>query len=447
MNKQEYACFKRCLEYYQTDPDFRTKLNSSPKDAIISLAFSVPLNYILVSEAIQIIIHGQNNTVFPEDNPYLTEYLRYYSSVHSHIQHRYSSEQFRSKKIYQYINITQNRSYMEQHLFRNIENMHYIPMCFELSQGCSVQCPFCGFSAEHYENYFPYTNENRTLWRNILQDCKDYLGNILNTCICYFATEPMDNPDYEAFLFDIRDIAGAVPQTTTALADRYPQRIKKLMAELGEETLMQQCPIRFSIRSLPQFHKIMSLYTPEELAYVELLPNNPESLNHYASSGKVLKTQNYTSKEVTYSICCTAGMKVNMVKKSISFIEPVSPDSDYPLGYRCLETQFFTDSPSFISCMQSMYDKYANATLPLERPLILNKHIQVKPYEGKIYFIGDNISYCMSMDYSIKMTLSYIEQGYSVTECIQELGLFGAFADNLYMKLQQLYLRGYLCLR
>ena len=447
MNKQEYACFKRCLEYFQIDPDFRTMLYTSPRDAIASLAFPVPLNYILVAEAIQAIIYGTNGTALPETNPYLTEYIHYYTSVHSYIQRRYSSQHFRSESIYQYINITLNRSGIEQQLIRDIANIRYIPMCFELSQGCTVQCPFCGFSAKRYQNSFLYTSENRTLWRNMLQDCKDFLGNILNTCICYFATEPMDNPDYEAFLLDMRDIAGAVPQTTTALADRYPQRLKSLMAELGEVTLMQQCPLRFSIRSLPHFHKIMSLYTPEELIYVELLPNNPESISHYASSGKVMENPSYSSKELNYSLCCVSGIKVNMVEKSISFIEPVSPDSDYPLGYRCLETQLFTARTDFISSVRNMFEQYAHATLPLEHPLMLNKRIQVKPYDGKLYFIGDNISYCMSMDYTMKMTLSYLEQGYSAAKCIQKLGLFGSLADNLYMKLHQLYVRGYLCLR
>jgi hypothetical protein len=56
------------------------------------------------------------------------------------------------------------------------------------------------------------------------------------------------------------------------------KRIKHLMKQLGMEEL-KKAKLRFSIVSLKQLKAIYKNYTKEELAYIELLMNNKESIH------------------------------------------------------------------------------------------------------------------------------------------------------------------------
>lgn len=42
------------------------------------------------------------------------------------------------------------------------------PLMFELSEGCSVGCPFCGVAAMKLRGVFRYTEEHVALWQETL---------------------------------------------------------------------------------------------------------------------------------------------------------------------------------------------------------------------------------------------------------------------------------------
>ena len=61
------------------------------------------------------------------------------------------------------------------------------------------------------------------------------VGDAAGRGLCYYATEPLDNPDYECFLVDFHAEFGRVPQTTTAAATRDIERTRRLL-RWGQQT-------------------------------------------------------------------------------------------------------------------------------------------------------------------------------------------------------------------
>ena len=446
MDKREYACFKRCLEWYQAAPQYRLDMERAPEFAVKILGFDTLLDAKKVREAIRQIVMGIPIGQ-PSENPYIQAYSEHFARVGAFVKQSHARSRFATEQLCRFADTSRNRCRMESRAMRSHDNVYYYPLCFELSSGCRVQCKFCGLAAKPFSGNFLYTEENRALWRSILQISKEAIGEILQTSICYFATEPMDNPDYERFMLDHREITGGFSQITTALADRHANRLRTWMQILGEETMQRTSPLRFSICSLAQFFRIVNQFSPEELAYVELLPNNPESLLRYADSGKVDSETYAPDKCMQYSISCIAGLRVNMVERTIAFIEPELPDAEFPLGYRQREIRTFTDAESYTSALYELLDRYAIGTLPRERPLCFNKNIRMEEADGALFFRGDGCYYRLAAQEMLIRAVAAIHGGATFSEIAAELTLNPSAAENLYTDLNKLFVRGYLRLQ
>lgn len=447
MMRSEYARFKRALEWYSVDPSFRKSATENPKDAFVRFGLERAAEPVL--QGIRHILNGESHMETAQRNPYVAEFVNRNRSVSEKVAQRYQREQYAAYGIFRYADAVRNRCRMESHLIRFHSNIYFSPACFELSDGCRVQCPFCGLAAQPWTADFPYTEENRALWRDVIRITRELLGPVVDYAPCYFATEPLDNPDYEAFLMDMRELSGNVPQTTTALAEKYPERIRALMRNLGEEELSHNASLRISIRSLSQFRQIMELYSAEELEYVELLPNNPESSYVYSASGRA--AQGHLNlperKAAQYSISCCAGIRVNMVHKSISFMEPELPDAEHPLGINIRETVLFQDAETYRNSLIRLFSSYAFGILPYHVPVQINRHVGVKS-EGQIIRLeGDEISYSIEKTPVIEAALTQLIEGVRITELIQSANIEDKEAQKLYEMLNGLYIRGYLCLK
>ncbi|MGZ8781492.1 MAG: radical SAM family RiPP maturation amino acid epimerase, partial [Thermoanaerobaculia bacterium] len=138
---------------------------------------------------------------------------------------------------------------------------------FELTKGCSVGCWFCALSPDKLTGVFRY-DENRELWRDTLTVFGEALGPALRTGFLYWASDPLDNPDYEKFCRDFHELTGVYPPTTTALALKNPARTRALLAESQERGVWLN---RFSIITLKMLDAVHKEFTPEELARVECL--------------------------------------------------------------------------------------------------------------------------------------------------------------------------------
>ena len=441
MNDAEYARFKRAAEYYRIDPDFRLRAAEDPAGALKVLSFT-PGDPELALQGLADVASGC--TTGGEANPYIAEFTRRNRAVSGYVARAHSQEAFARGEYFRFADTTRNRCRMESRLIRLHDNIRYFPLCFELSTGCTVQCPFCGLNAQRWQADYRYTPENAALWREVLRSAAELLGPVAGTSPCYLATEPLDNPDYESFLADFYAVTGQLPQTTTAIAERDPERIRRLMRQIGGERLRREASLRFSIRTKAQFYRIAELYTPEELADVELLANNPESTDNYAASGRARTGGSGKPAGLPYSICCVAGVKVNMTERSLQFLEPEIPDRDFPLGIRVRETLHFDSAADFRRKLAYLMDTWAVGLLPADRPVALNRNCRVKQEDDTILFLGDGVGYRISGNAYTRQAVRLMEKGCAPIRIREGTGLPQSLQQAFFALLNNLYIRGYL---
>lgn len=251
------------------------------------------------------------------------------------------------------------------------ETIIHMPLCFELSHGCSVGCRFCGLSAPKLNGVFSHTPENSRLWQEILVVCRDILGYSASCASLYWATEPFDNPDYERFCIDFHSILGAFPQTTTALALTDINRTKNLL-QLSEKN---GCELnRFSVHSVDDLISLYNNFTAEELARVELVLQSKGSLQKKVGSGRMLHTRDESVEKTTIS--CATGFLVNLAEKSVRLISPWPADENHPTGYKTYDQGIFSNAGDFASLLQEMIATTMQHSFSRHDPVLLTPGIQ-----------------------------------------------------------------------
>ena len=205
---------------------------------------------------------------------------------------------------------------------------------FELSQGCSFQCAFCGLAAEPLKNVFMYTEENSRLWKDVLNVAVARLGTTAGTGACYWATDPTDNPDYFKFLTDFGQVTGGVyPQTTTAGPLRNSAWTQEMLQFRQEHPTAAD---RFSILSKNVLNRVHETFSAEDLAMTELILQYSETLKQVmATSGRNRNVDTLSlHMPADHTIACVTGYLVNMVEGSVRLISPCPPSDQTPFGYR-----------------------------------------------------------------------------------------------------------------
>lgn len=211
----------------------------------------------------------------------------------------------------------------------------HAPVCFELSKGCSVGCWFCGVSAPRLGDIFLYNQENAKLWHEVLQLMKEILGPAAGTGFCYWASDPLDNPDYEKFCSNFHEVLGMFPQTTTAQSMKDPARTRALLKLSREKGCLLN---RFSILSLNILNQVHQEFSAEELTFVKLVLQNKESDQIKANAGRARERNLKKGEEDSDfpeqgTIACVTGFLFNMVDRSVKLISPCNANDRWPLGY------------------------------------------------------------------------------------------------------------------
>ncbi|MGL3104385.1 radical SAM family RiPP maturation amino acid epimerase [Bradyrhizobium sp. BR 1432] len=265
-------------------------------------------------------------------------------------------------------------------------------LAFELSEGCSVGCWFCGLSADSFQGYYEYSKEHAELWRGVVGVASEMFGPAARTGFCYWATEPMDNPHYDRFLFDYYQITGTLPQTTTAVPlkdEALTRRVLELFNLHGTTTN------RFSVLSTRHLNEIHSAFSPEELMRVELILQGKQAPIAKALTGRALERKEklrVVDKDDAIAIlerdhttiACVSGFLVNMRQGRLQLVTPVPGSERWPLGYRILGQHFFRTPDEFKEGMQSMIDQHMLDSPAPDLPIRFRRDLQYEP--GNQYF-------------------------------------------------------------
>jgi radical SAM family RiPP maturation amino acid epimerase len=233
------------------------------------------------------------------------------------------------------------------------EKVVHAPFAAELSRGCTVNCWFCGVDAGKFEGSASFDEPTEELWRGMLQVLADEIGpDFAQHGFCYWATEPFDNQDYEQFVDAFHDELGYLPQTTTAVAMRDPERTRRLLKMAGERNAFVQ---RFSVTTKKDFDAIHRDFDPEELLLVELIPQFENRASPKATAGRVrslVLDRIDAGKEVPFeydlemtgSIACVSGFLINVPERMVRLVTPCRATDQWPLGYRILREERFEDA-------------------------------------------------------------------------------------------------------
>ena len=275
--------------------------------------------------------------------------------------------------------------------FHTRSNIHS-SLAFELTKGCSVGCWFCALSPDRLTAVFRHDEENGALWRDVLTAFKDAIGGAMKSGFLYWASDPLDNPDYEKFCLDFHDVAGIFPPTTTALALKNAARTRALLRVSEEHGCWLN---RFSIITLKMLDAVHREFSADELARVECLAVNRESAFAFGNAGRFRDHANaepeildrqfqnlqwapwYTG-DPSYagteeyplaSIGCVTGFLVNMCDRDVKLISPCTADDRWPLGYFVYEEGTFETADDFRALIAKMIEtRMSPHVAPRARP-------------------------------------------------------------------------------
>ena len=392
---QNVAHLKRAVEYYLQDPEFRADFSEDPDGTLGKYALHIePL-------CVQAIIDPKVSSRLIKDLAGLPLPLKqYYAFLNEKLEWRNHAQaqgcvptnpafkKWRQRQVNRCWGAFSGGNFVFIH----------VPLVFELSLGCSVGCPFCALAAQPLKSVFRASEANLALWREVLTRSRKIIGPAAGEGICYCASEPLDNPDYEIFSAIFEEIMGRKPQITTAAALRNPERTRALLQK-GREGK----PIihRFSLLELAAFRKVCQLFTPEELLYVELLPRYPEALmNVLAKAGRSREVEEAVDsgdKEdcgltdkgaLVNTISCSSGFIVNMAEKTLRLSTPCNADDQHPTGEITTSRFPFSDAEDFERVMLRVIAEQMPLSMDMQKPLRLQNFYRYEQIEGGFILYG-----------------------------------------------------------
>ena len=383
---REVAEAKRALELWTMEPGFLEAFLTAPKQTLAAHGLSV--------DALAVKILADHDTAMKYQKTPPAELPRTVRRYRGFIREKVTERErmikelcvpkhpafraWRSRQI--------NRCWAEFGA-RNRSLIH-VPMTYELDLGCSVGCPFCGLMAPRLQKVCRY-DEDDELWKGVLAFAKEILGDAAGQGTCYYATEPLDNPDYERFVDDFFEIFGIVPQLTTAISMRKPERTRACLFDALKKYRRIH---RFSVLSLDILHRIYETFTPEELICVELLPQFTEApQNRFANTGRARESDTlHVDEGDGNTISCVSGFIVNMAERSVRLITPCGASKERPTGEYIIAKEFFSDLDDFNRVLTSMIDRYMEPEFSKEMPLYLRPGITFDETEEGVEFCRPN---------------------------------------------------------
>lgn len=362
--------FKRSLELYVNDSRFRSSYDNDPKQTLVNYGLGQisPLDLDILTDIDKANEYRDGGL---KEVPILVKQYRQF--IHAKKQHcaevRGSQPDHLSWRKWR-------ERMVKATLWREgplkYSRLVHAPFTIEFTHGCTVGCWFCGVSAEKFQGPVVMSDDVKLNWRHLLTAFNDICGQkSAQHGFCYWATDPLDHPEYEWFLEQFHDILGYWPQTTTAQAMKHADRVRKLFTHINSKNAFVQ---RFSLPRSTDLKEVMDFFTPEELFMCELIPQYDNDLAPKATAGRVRdlvlrkKKENKTipfryDLDATGSIACVSGFLINLVERSIKIITPCPASDRWPLGYRILGQHIFSYEENIEHVLKKMLNRFINNRL------------------------------------------------------------------------------------
>ena len=396
---RDVAHMKRFLERWTMDPKYQAAFASDAEAALSALGIALTPADVLplidnaqAAEATRLIKAGRRDEV-------PAAVLRYRLFIHEKIQHR------RELREHTVPADPRMRAWRDRMISRctgelgaeRSDAIVHAPVAFELSKGCTVGCWFCGVAAPKFEHNWPHNEANAKLWRDSLAVVGEVFGPSAKHGFMYWATDPLDNPDYEHFLADFHDVLGKCPQTTTAQGQKDIERTRRIL-RLAHS--MGSAVDRFSIIALNSLSRIHEGFTAEELLRVECVPQNKEA----AEAGRYLKSnagraRKFAAKrggelvpeDSSSTIACVSVFLFNMLDRSVKLISPCNSSERWPLGYWVIAEGTFNSGAELRELLQSMIDEHIKESLSVLDVIRLRPDTKLVVEPGKLRVISSGL--------------------------------------------------------
>jgi radical SAM family RiPP maturation amino acid epimerase len=367
---------KRFLERWAADENFRAELQSDASVAARKYGLQAD-----PEEIRPLWDHGsdeRNGPIVNIDQGQKSTLVSDYYTVRE--TKRQISEQFRRDcspinpffRTWRDRQVERGRSEFTPRLFSAIQHP---PFAIELGVGCSVGCWFCGVSAERLSSQLTYTAETARVWSETLEVVRSFAGKRAGSrCFLYWATDPLDNPDYELFGKDFKNVFGTFPHTTTAQVHKHLDRTRQLLNVTGPKDPFL---LRFSVLSTSLLDRIHAYFSAEELEFVEIIPQTSGSIIEKVRVGRARTLQILNSPKMSQlasedsgrTIACVSGFLLNMVSKEIKLVSPCTASDRWPNGYHVYGVSHFENPIHLESIINDMIARHMPATPFSDRAL------------------------------------------------------------------------------
>jgi hypothetical protein len=254
--------------------------------------------------------------------------------------HKFVAEELDDRRLFSHwVKRQHNRNILQ---FSDREHLSYNYLSIELSKGCTNQCWFCSLCAPKYNGYYRYDREE---WNSILKVLKQSLGDhIIRNNICYWASDPFDNPDYEKFLFDYNEIAGCNIHTRTASSTKDIKRTRAFIHKFQN--------VHFSVLNKRDLMILHQNFSTEELQDIKLYLQFNEICSEKMCAGRARDVKK--EKRVGEFSWTLLGFLLNMVERKIALAMPAAIHDGRPCGGIILDERSFTSADDLQVIIKAM---------------------------------------------------------------------------------------------
>lgn len=272
------------------------------------------------------------------------------------------------------------------------------PVAIELSSGCSVGCAFCGLTADKFGGHASLAGDGRREWEDTITSLKEFFGEGLKTGFLYWATDPLDNPEYIDYLDIWQRHVGVYPQTTTAIPLRH---IDLTRAAMQRWDAHRGVPNRFSILTTRLLREVHDTFTPEELFGVELVLQNKGATTRKTLTGRpyiriqdaaASVDQRPAADMASGTIACVTGFIINIRERTVKLVSPTMASERWPNGYVEFETCTYSDGRALNTVLHRLREEHMKSKLTGASPIRFTSAVRFSNNGGVVRLEGQSAS-------------------------------------------------------